>query len=89
MVFSLALMTKSLDADIYFLIKSFNFENVVAAQRDGVWVTQAKNEGVLTDAYRKAKNVLLIFSVNKSLAIQGYVWFSFGTVLVFTLDTWL
>jgi hypothetical protein len=57
----------------YFLIKSFNFEFVEASRRDGVWVTKAQNATVLTDAFHDAEEVLLIFSVNQSYAVQGYV----------------
>lgn len=59
------------------MIKSWNHENVATAMRDGLWATQTKNEKLLTDAYYEAEKqggeVLLLFSVNKSMAFQGYV----------------
>ncbi|KAF7193353.1 YTH domain-containing protein 1 [Pseudocercospora fuligena] len=56
----------------YFMIKSWNHENVKAAQREGVWATQEKNEQLLTEAFKTSRHVLLLFSVNKSMAFQGY-----------------
>lgn len=41
--------------------------------RDGLWATQEKNEEVLTFAYHNSRHVVLLFSVNKSTAFQGYV----------------
>lgn len=55
------------------MIKSFNHENVEAAQREGKWATQEKNEGLLTEAFKTSRRVILLFSVNKSMAFQGYV----------------
>lgn len=57
----------------YFLIKSWNHENVIAAQREQLWATQEKNEGLLAEAYKTSRHVILLFSVNKSMAFQGYV----------------
>lgn len=55
------------------MIKSWNHDNVVNAMRDGVWATQEKNEQMLTDAFKTCRHVVLLFSVNKSMAFQGYV----------------
>ena len=38
----------------------------------GVWATQKHNEGILDQAYRTAKDVYLIFGVNKSGEFYGY-----------------
>lgn len=57
----------------YFMIKSWNAENVMVAQREGIWSTQLKNEQMLTDAFHSSRHVILLFSVNKSMAFQGYV----------------
>lgn len=57
----------------YFMIKSWNYDNVIAAQRESLWATQAKNEETLTEAFRTSRHVILLFSVNKSIAFQGYV----------------
>ncbi|KAL8946887.1 MAG: hypothetical protein Q9222_006772, partial [Ikaeria aurantiellina] len=56
----------------YFMIKSWNAENVEAAQRDCIWATQPKNLDVLTEAFNTCRNVILFFSVNNSRAFQGY-----------------
>jgi len=57
----------------YFMIKSWNHENVTQSMHDGLWATQTKNEKALTEAYYSARHVILCFSVNKSMAFQGYV----------------
>ncbi|CAK4032416.1 Zinc finger CCCH domain-containing 45 [Lecanosticta acicola] len=56
----------------YFMIKSWNHENVIAAQRENVWATQEKNEELLAKAFNTSRRVILLFSVNKSMAFQGY-----------------
>ncbi|KAL8667051.1 MAG: hypothetical protein Q9202_000973 [Teloschistes flavicans] len=56
----------------YFMIKSWNVENVEAAQRDSIWATQSKNLDILTEAFNTCRNVILVFSVNNSKAFQGY-----------------
>lgn len=57
----------------YFMIKSWNHENVEISQREGTWATQLQNEELFRDAFNTARNVMLVFSVNKSMAFQGYV----------------
>lgn len=37
------------------------------------WVTQEKNLEILVDAFNTCRHVILAFSVNKSVAFQGYV----------------
>ena len=61
-----------IDATRYFLIKSWNYDNVLTSQRDGVWATQPHNEAILTEAFKTSRQVILVFSVNKSMAFQGY-----------------
>lgn len=56
----------------YFMIKSWNYENVLAAQRDNLWATQQHNTELLTTAFQNSRYVILLFSVNKSMAFQGY-----------------
>ncbi|PTB67200.1 YTH-domain-containing protein [Trichoderma citrinoviride] len=56
----------------YFLVKSFNVSNVELSQRDGLWITKAKNGSLFASAFKTHKNVYLIFSINKSKAFQGY-----------------
>ncbi|PTB48042.1 hypothetical protein M431DRAFT_535828 [Trichoderma harzianum CBS 226.95] len=56
----------------YLLVKSFNFKNVDMSQRDGLWITSARNGAIFANAFKHHKNVFLIFSVNKSKAFQGY-----------------
>ncbi|KAJ9633961.1 hypothetical protein H2199_009166 [Coniosporium tulheliwenetii] len=56
----------------YFIIKSWNHENVEASQREGTWATQPHNVDTLVEAFKTCRNVILVFSVNKSMAFQGY-----------------
>jgi YTH domain-containing protein 1 len=37
-----------------------------------LWTTQVQNGDMLSDAFKKCKNVILFFSVNKSQRFQGY-----------------
>lgn len=55
------------------MIKSWNHDNVVQAMKDGLWATQEKNESLLTEAFHTSRHVILLFSVNRSMAFQGYV----------------
>lgn len=56
----------------YFLIKSFNEENVLRCIEDSTWTTQVHVGETLEEAFRTSKNVILVFSINKSKAFQGY-----------------
>ena len=56
----------------YFLIKSWNYENIETAQRECTWCTQTKNEELFNDAFNRSTHVILIFSANNSHAFQGY-----------------
>ncbi|QSZ34687.1 hypothetical protein DSL72_007542 [Monilinia vaccinii-corymbosi] len=56
----------------YFIVKSYNEENVLRCIEDGVWTTQAQNGPIFKEAYQTCKNVILVFSINKSRAFQGY-----------------
>lgn len=56
----------------YFVITSNIGENVVKSVQHSVWATQRKNEQKLNDYFRTSRAVILIFSVNKSGAFQGY-----------------
>ncbi|KAK3401587.1 YT521-B-like domain-containing protein [Sordaria brevicollis] len=56
----------------FFVLKSFNNENLQKAMNDGVWVTQTSNEETFTKAFETCKNVIFFFSINKSKAFQGY-----------------
>mmetsp|Transcript_786 Transcript_786/g.1967 ORF Transcript_786/g.1967 Transcript_786/m.1967 type:complete len:301 (-) Transcript_786:76-978(-) len=56
----------------YFVITSSSAENVVKSIRHNVWATQRKNEQKLDEAYRSGLPVLLLFSVQRSEAFQGY-----------------
>lgn len=64
------------------MIKSWNHDNVEISQRDGTWATQLQNEELFTDAFNKCRNVVLVFSVNKSMAFQGYVCLKLSLVLI-------
>ncbi|KAI9646922.1 hypothetical protein NHQ30_004922 [Ciborinia camelliae] len=56
----------------YFIVKSFNEENVLKCIEDGIWTTQAQNGPIFKEAFETCKNVILVFSINKSRAFQGY-----------------
>eukprot|EP00927_Polykrikos_kofoidii_P042258 TRINITY_DN3612_c0_g1_i1.p1 TRINITY_DN3612_c0_g1~~TRINITY_DN3612_c0_g1_i1.p1 ORF type:complete len:375 (-),score=62.80 TRINITY_DN3612_c0_g1_i1:252-1376(-) len=56
----------------YFVITSNTKDNVVKSVRHGLWATQRKNEARLDEAFREAPAVVLVFSVNRSEAFQGY-----------------
>ncbi|KAK4249408.1 YT521-B-like domain-containing protein [Corynascus novoguineensis] len=56
----------------FFILKSFNDENVRRCMEDNLWTTQIQNAEILAKAFAKCKNVILFFSVNKSKAFQGY-----------------
>lgn len=60
------------DRTLYFVITSNTKENVVKSVRTSLWATQRKNEQRLDEAFRTAPAVILVFSVNRSDAIQGY-----------------
>ncbi|CCC12586.1 hypothetical protein SMACR_06993 [Sordaria macrospora] len=55
----------------FFVLKSFNNENLEKAMEDGIWVTQTSNEEKFTKAFETCRNVIFFFSVNKSKAFQG------------------
>ena len=38
-----------------------------------IWATQDKNSDVFKEAFETCDNVILVFSINKSMAFQGYV----------------
>ncbi|CAK0895797.1 unnamed protein product, partial [Prorocentrum cordatum] len=56
----------------YFVITSNTKENVVKSLKHSLWATQRKNEQRLDEAFRTASAVVLVFSVNRTDAFQGY-----------------
>ncbi|KAE9370411.1 YTH-domain-containing protein [Stipitochalara longipes BDJ] len=56
----------------YFIVKSFNEDNVLNCIEDSIWTTQVQNGGIFKEAFETCKNVILVFSINKSRAFQGY-----------------
>lgn len=60
------------DRTRYFVITSNTKENVVKSVRYSLWATQKKNERALDEAFQTAPAVILVFSVNRSDAFQGY-----------------
>jgi hypothetical protein len=67
------LVTPTAVQERFFIIKSWNMQNVIEAQRDGVWATQEKNTRLFIDAFHSCHSVVLLLSVNKSMAFQGAV----------------
>ncbi len=55
----------------FFLVKSNNAENVTLSKVKGVWSTPPTNEARLNQAFKEARNVLLIFSVKESGKFAG------------------
>ncbi|CAG8581135.1 166_t:CDS:2, partial [Paraglomus occultum] len=56
----------------YFIMKSHNHQNVQKSQNSGVWATQPINASILSEAFKIAERVVLIFSVNESRHFQGF-----------------
>ncbi|KAK0672037.1 YT521-B-like domain-containing protein [Cercophora samala] len=56
----------------FFIVKSFNEQNVKQCMEDNIWTTQAKNSATFTEAFKQCKNVILFFSINQSGHFQGY-----------------
>ncbi|KAH6842962.1 YT521-B-like domain-containing protein [Chaetomium sp. MPI-CAGE-AT-0009] len=56
----------------FFIVKSFNQENVRICMEENLWTTQLQNGEILAEAFAKCKNVILFFSINGSKAFQGY-----------------
>ncbi|TVY85510.1 Zinc finger CCCH domain-containing protein [Lachnellula suecica] len=56
----------------YFIVKSFNEDNVSKCIADSVWTTQLQNGTIFKEAFETCRNVILVFSINKSRAFQGY-----------------
>lgn len=50
----------------FFLMKSNNIDNINVAKTKGVWSTPPQNEAKLNQAFKEARNVILIFSVKES-----------------------
>jgi len=55
----------------FFIIKSVNKENIDISQSKNIWATTIHNQTKLSEAFRGNKNVILIFSMNKSASYQG------------------
>ena len=56
----------------FFILKSLTVQDLEASVRKSSWVTQAKNEAALNDAFREAETVYLIFSANRSGEYFGF-----------------
>lgn len=56
----------------FFLLKSWNYENIATAQKEGTWATQTKNEDVFVESFKTCRHVIFFFSANHSKAFQGY-----------------
>ena len=55
----------------FFIIKSYNKENIEKSRKHSVWATTISNSNKLNEAFKKG-NVILIFSVNCSQSYKGY-----------------
>ncbi|EAU85874.2 hypothetical protein CC1G_02897 [Coprinopsis cinerea okayama7 len=56
----------------FFILKSLSEDDLALSVKNGLWATQKHNELLLDQAFRTAKDVFLIFSVNKSGEFYGY-----------------
>ncbi|RXG70737.1 YTH domain-containing protein 1 [Armadillidium vulgare] len=56
----------------FFLMKSNNLDNINLAKSRGVWSTPPQNEAKLNQAFKEARNVILIFSVKESGKFCGF-----------------
>ncbi|CAL4119894.1 unnamed protein product, partial [Meganyctiphanes norvegica] len=56
----------------FFLMKSNNAENISLSKSKGVWSTPGQNEAKLNQAFREARNVILIFSIKESGRFCGF-----------------
>ncbi|XP_069174077.1 YTH domain-containing protein 1 isoform X2 [Procambarus clarkii] len=56
----------------FFLMKSNNAENISLSKTKGVWSTPPQNEAKLNQAFREARNVILIFSIKESGRFCGF-----------------
>ncbi|KAK7073690.1 YTH domain-containing protein 1, partial [Halocaridina rubra] len=56
----------------FFLMKSNNAENIQISKSKGVWSTPPQNEAKLNQAFREARNVVLIFSIKESGRFCGF-----------------
>lgn len=88
----------------YFIVKSFNEENVLNCIEDvsphpawvtphtllnlqSIWTTQVQNGSIFKEAFETCRNVILVFSINKSRAFQGYVSLFFPTNEIVLLNS--
>ncbi|XP_066988599.1 YTH domain-containing protein 1 isoform X2 [Macrobrachium rosenbergii] len=56
----------------FFLMKSNNAENIQISKSKGVWSTPPQNEAKLNQAFREARNVILVFSIKESGRFCGF-----------------
>ena len=59
-------------------MKSNNAENIILSKNKGVWSTPSQNEAKLNQAFKEARNVILIFSVKESGRFCGMLSFIFN-----------
>ncbi|KAG2010021.1 high-glucose-regulated protein 8, variant 2 [Coprinopsis cinerea AmutBmut pab1-1] len=67
----------------FFILKSLSEDDLALSVKNGLWATQKHNELLLDQAFRTAKDVFLIFSVNKSGEFYGYARFVFYLCNIF------
>ena len=56
----------------FFIVKSFNEENVKKSQETGVWSSLPANQRIFEEAFIRHRNVILFFSVVESGRFQGF-----------------
>uniref|UniRef100_A0A1A9V357 YTH domain-containing protein n=1 Tax=Glossina austeni TaxID=7395 RepID=A0A1A9V357_GLOAU len=73
----------------FFLIKSNNSDNVNISKSQNVWATLPQNDTNLSQAFKEARNVLLIFSVNESGKFAGFARMSASSRRDITQPAWV
>uniref|UniRef100_A0A1A9WC88 YTH domain-containing protein n=1 Tax=Glossina brevipalpis TaxID=37001 RepID=A0A1A9WC88_9MUSC len=73
----------------FFLIKSNNSDNVNISKSQNVWATLPQNDANLSQAFKEARNVLLIFSVNESGKFAGFARMSASSRRDITQPAWV
>ena len=56
----------------FFIVKSFNEENVMKSQETGVWSSLPVNQRIFEEAFIRHRNVILFFSIVESGHFQGF-----------------
>eukprot|EP00472_Partenskyella_glossopodia_P000035 CAMPEP_0197542420 /NCGR_PEP_ID=MMETSP1318-20131121/67694_1 /TAXON_ID=552666 /ORGANISM="Partenskyella glossopodia, Strain RCC365" /LENGTH=675 /DNA_ID=CAMNT_0043101681 /DNA_START=1192 /DNA_END=3220 /DNA_ORIENTATION=+ len=59
------------DGTRYFLIESFDLENIMLSRRENIWAAKPENKDRLNDAFKKTRRAVLVFIVAGSGSFFG------------------